>query len=140
MPESISKQNINNLPAIATLDVVGFFENREIASVKEPGSDLVKYLAPVSGTSRSYLDVRTSRGQIFRIPIEESILDAICGHIGLESNQEDTLQLVREQYPEHAQDIQVSSSTSPEEVRFNITLRGLLEHTLDQVILAFNKN
>jgi hypothetical protein len=67
------------LPVIATLEVVGYVKSREIASVKDPGSDHVKYLALVSGTSQAFIDVRTEKGQIFRIPIDEGIYSAICG-------------------------------------------------------------
>jgi len=81
MPEDTPSSTGPVLPVIATLEVIGFNEAREIASVKEPGSDRVIYLAPVSGTARSYIDVRTLRGQIFRLPVDESILDAICGDL-----------------------------------------------------------
>lgn len=69
------------LPAIATLEVVGYDEYRQIEAVKDPGSERIKYLAPVSGTRRASIDVRTSNGHIFRIPVDDYILEAICGGI-----------------------------------------------------------
>ena len=74
MPEPI-----DSIPVIATLEVVGYSESREIISVKDPGSNHVKYLAPVSGTHQAFIDVRTKKGQIFRIPVDECIYSAICG-------------------------------------------------------------
>ncbi len=58
------------------LEVVGWDESREIASPKDK-SGKVMYLAPISGTSKMFIDIRTPEGLIFRIPIEESIGEAI---------------------------------------------------------------
>jgi hypothetical protein len=68
-----------SIPVIATLEVIGYSESRQIDSVKDPNSDRVLYLAPVSGTHQAFIDVRTEKGQIFRLPIDESIYSAICG-------------------------------------------------------------
>jgi hypothetical protein len=79
MPEETVPSETPLLPgALAVLDVVGYHIDREIASVKESGSDRVIYTAPVSGTTRAYIDVRTSSGQIFRIPVDEDIIVNIC--------------------------------------------------------------
>lgn len=67
-----------DLPVIATLDMVGYAEYRRVDSVKDPGSDHVKYLAPVSGTQQAFIDVRTSKGQVYRIPVSQDVLTAIC--------------------------------------------------------------
>ena len=81
MPEeTVSKQSETPLlpEVLAVLDVVGYHIDREIASVKKPGSDQVSYTAPVSGTTRAFIDVRTSSGHIFRIPVDEDIIIDIC--------------------------------------------------------------
>lgn len=67
------------IPTLAILEVVGFDQFREIASIKEPGSDRVKYLTAVSGTRKSFVDVRTKNGQIFRLPVDQDSYEAICG-------------------------------------------------------------
>jgi hypothetical protein len=72
------------VPTITTLEVVGYDEYRQIEAVKDPGSELVKYLAPVSGTLKASIDVRTLKGQIFRIPVDNYILEAICGVVNVE--------------------------------------------------------
>ena len=63
------------LTVITTLEVVGYDEHRHIEAVKEPGAEKVKYLAAESGTLRASIYVRTSKGHIFRIPIDSYILE-----------------------------------------------------------------
>ena len=60
------------------LEVVGYKEDRQIEAVKKPGSDQIDYLAVVSGTSKAFIDLRTPNGQIYRLPIEDNILESIC--------------------------------------------------------------
>jgi hypothetical protein len=55
-----------------------------------------------------------------------------------QKNLKDTLNRIREQYPEHARDIQANHS--PKGVEFSITIKELSEYALEQIILAFNKN
>lgn len=59
------------------LEVVGWDESREIAAGPKDKSGNIKYLAPISGTSKMFMDIRTPEGLTFRIPIEESIGEAI---------------------------------------------------------------
>ena len=51
----------------------------------------------------------------------------------------DTLKRVREQFPEHTSNIQAYSDPT-KGITFDITLKGLSEYALEQVLLAFNKN
>jgi len=83
MPESTPSAKGPDLHVITTLEVVGYNETRQIDKVMDPGSDRVLYLAPVSGTTESSIDVRTSKGQIFRIPVDSDTMVAICdtGHV-----------------------------------------------------------
>lgn len=57
-----------------TLEVVGYHESRQIEKILEPGSDRVAYLAPVSGSTLTSIDVRTPKGQVFRIPVDSYTL------------------------------------------------------------------
>lgn len=77
MTEPTPNTSVEPLTVLATLEVVGYDGSREIVSVKDPGSDRVKYLAPVSGTSLSYIDVRTPSGPIYRIQVDDGVLSAI---------------------------------------------------------------
>jgi hypothetical protein len=71
MPES-------TIPTLAVLEVVGFDQFREVVAVKESGSNRVKYLTAVSGSQKSFLDVRTKNSQIFRLPVDQDSYEAIC--------------------------------------------------------------
>jgi len=71
MPES-------TIPTLAVLEVVGFDQFREVVAVKESGSNRVKYLTAVSGSQKSFVDVRTKNGQIFRLPVDQDSYEAIC--------------------------------------------------------------
>lgn len=82
MPEPTPSAKGPDLHVITTLEVVGFDESRQIEKVMEPGSDRVLYIAPVSGSTKASIDVRTSKGVIYRIPVDSDTLVAICGDIG----------------------------------------------------------
>ena len=78
MPESTPSAKSLDLHVIATLEVVGYQEHREVVPVREPGEDRVKYLALVDGTTKASIDVRTSKGKIFRIPVDSYTMVSIC--------------------------------------------------------------
>jgi hypothetical protein len=66
------------LDVITILEVVGYSETRKVESVKDSKSDQLKYLALVDGTTESFIDVRNSRGQIYRIRVDGDTLTALC--------------------------------------------------------------
>jgi hypothetical protein len=78
MPEIVAKQGNSPDEPIATLEVIGYHEFRQVEAVRDPKNNRVRYLVPVSGTTQASIDVRTPTGQVFRIPVDKYILDAIC--------------------------------------------------------------
>jgi hypothetical protein len=58
------------------LEVIGFFEHREVAEVLDKGKK-VKYTVPVSGTHRSAIDVKLSSGLIIRLTVDSWVVDEI---------------------------------------------------------------
>ena len=79
MPEPTPSTKGTSIHVITTLEVIGYDESREIEKVVDPGTNQVKYLAVVDGSIKSSIDVRTPKGQIFRIPVDTSTMVAICG-------------------------------------------------------------
>jgi fibrillarin-like rRNA methylase len=78
MPEETPSAKGPTLHVITTLEVVGYNETRQIDKVMDPSSpDRVLYLAPVSGTTKSVIDVRTTDGRILRIPVDTDTMVAI---------------------------------------------------------------
>lgn len=79
MPEEVPSTKGPTLHVITTLEVVGYNETRQIDKVIDPSSpDRVLYLAPVSGTTKSSIDVRTTDGRIYRIPVDSDTMIGIC--------------------------------------------------------------
>jgi|WetSurMetagenome_2_1015567.scaffolds.fasta_scaffold54110_2 hypothetical protein len=67
----------SSLKSFLTLNIIGFNESRDVESVKDSSTGETLYLAAVSGSQKSSIDIQTPGGKICRIPVDALTLDGL---------------------------------------------------------------